>query len=52
MLGAHNPPRVQVMGRDADKFSKWLEDVCEFRAQDTKKLVEPLAEKAKKMVEV
>ena len=51
MLGAHNPPWVQVMGREEDKFAQWLEDVCDFRAQDTKKLVEPLAEKAAKMVQ-
>mmetsp|Transcript_16984 Transcript_16984/g.37954 ORF Transcript_16984/g.37954 Transcript_16984/m.37954 type:complete len:93 (-) Transcript_16984:70-348(-) len=41
-----------VMGRDTDRFKTWLEDVCEIRGQDGAKVVEPLAEKADKLVKV
>eukprot|EP00293_Proteomonas_sulcata_P020349 CAMPEP_0184291580 /NCGR_PEP_ID=MMETSP1049-20130417/3558_1 /TAXON_ID=77928 /ORGANISM="Proteomonas sulcata, Strain CCMP704" /LENGTH=93 /DNA_ID=CAMNT_0026599065 /DNA_START=608 /DNA_END=889 /DNA_ORIENTATION=+ len=38
-------------GRDEEKMSSWLEQVCEIRPQDTKKISQALGDKAKKVVE-
>ncbi len=38
------------MGRDCEKMTKWLEDVCEVRNQEAKKVAEALGEKAAKIV--
>mmetsp|Transcript_5263 Transcript_5263/g.3699 ORF Transcript_5263/g.3699 Transcript_5263/m.3699 type:complete len:94 (+) Transcript_5263:3-284(+) len=39
-----------VMGRDTEKMTSWLEDVCEVRGVEAKKVAEGLAEKAAKIV--
>jgi hypothetical protein len=39
-----------VFGCDEEKFVAWLEDVCELRGQEAKKVSEALAEKAKKLL--
>ena len=39
-----------TLGRDTEKMTQWLKDVCEVREQDGKKISEALAEKAEKIV--
>eukprot|EP00282_Hemiselmis_andersenii_P020008 CAMPEP_0172034652 /NCGR_PEP_ID=MMETSP1041-20130122/21135_1 /TAXON_ID=464988 /ORGANISM="Hemiselmis andersenii, Strain CCMP439" /LENGTH=108 /DNA_ID=CAMNT_0012691609 /DNA_START=34 /DNA_END=361 /DNA_ORIENTATION=- len=41
-----------LLGRDTDKMTQWLEDVCEIRKQEGKKIAEALAEKAEKIVQM
>mmetsp|Transcript_12240 Transcript_12240/g.24409 ORF Transcript_12240/g.24409 Transcript_12240/m.24409 type:complete len:94 (-) Transcript_12240:96-377(-) len=38
------------LSRDSDKMTNWLEEVCEIRNQEAKKVSEALAEKAAKLV--
>ena len=39
-------------GCDETKFTQWLEDVCEVRNQEAKKITDGLAEKCSKMLQV
>jgi len=39
-----------TLGRDTDKMASWLEDVCEIRSVESKKVAEALGEKAAKLV--
>jgi hypothetical protein len=39
-----------LLGRDTEKMSKWLQDVCEIRMQESGKVSEALQKKAAKIV--
>jgi hypothetical protein len=39
-----------LLGRDTDKMSQWLKDVCEVRSQESGKIAEALQKKAAKIV--
>ena len=41
-----------LLGRNAEKMIQWLEDVCEVRTQEAKKVADALVQKAEKIVEL